>query len=59
MKTVNIIKSGTRSDNSFYALIQKEELGFILSGFVKTTTLLQVGLVEIPASVEKCVEYKA
>lgn len=59
MKTVKIIKSGSRSDNSFYALIQKEEEGFILSGFVKTTTLLEVGMVDIPASVEKCVEYKA
>lgn len=59
MKTVNIVKAGKRSDNSFYALIEKDEQGFILNGFIKTTRLLEVGLVEIPSVVEAAIQYKA
>ncbi len=59
MKTVNIIKSGVRSDKSFYALVEKDEQGFLLQGFLKTTNLLEVGIVEIPSVVEAAIQYKA
>ncbi len=59
MKTVNIVKAGKRSDNSFYALVEKDEQGFILNGFIKTTNLLEVGMVEIPSIVEAAIQYKA
>ncbi len=59
MKTVSIIKSGKRTDGSFYALCKKVDQGFILKGFVQTEAQLEEGEVEIPSAIEQRIEWKA
>lgn len=60
METYEIIRSGKRSDGTFWSQLQKTEGDFIMTAFVQTTTEKEVGeMIEVPTSVVKSLTWEA
>lgn len=54
-----ILKSGKRTDGSYWVLVQKEEGDFLLSALIATKTAKTVGdKLVIPAAIAKNMQWK-
>lgn len=59
MKKLLVVKSGTSSNGTHWALVSAESEGFVMTGFVHTTELREAGEIEVPTAVFNAVEWQA
>lgn len=56
-----IVKSGKSSNGNFWALVEKEESGFIMNGFLKRRSeeFAEGEEIEVPTPVVNAIEWRA